>query len=93
MSTAVEGHTPRQGTGLLDDLPMDPLAQAWQQILAAVLAEGPPEDPFDGPGDRVTESLRVLRVAGAPVPVGDLDEASRLLCRPYTGCGSRLSAA
>ena len=26
-------------------LPVDPLAQAWEQILAAVLAEGPPEDP------------------------------------------------
>jgi hypothetical protein len=58
------------------DLPgrtVDPLAQAWEQILAAVLAEGPPEDPFDGPGDRVAESLDVLRVAGAPVPAGDLD--------------------
>ena len=80
MSTAVEGHTPRQGTGLLDDLPVDPLAQAWEQILAAVLAEGPPEPvegppetPFGPPGQPPSDLLRVLRVAGAPVPVGDLD--------------------
>ena len=64
---------------LLGDLPVDPLAQAWEDILAAVLAEGPPEDLEgrpDTPGrvsDPVAESLRVLRVAGAEVPVGDLD--------------------
>jgi hypothetical protein len=34
-----------------------------------VLAEGPPEDPFDPPSD----PLHVLGVAGAPVPAGDLD--------------------
>jgi hypothetical protein len=62
--------------------PVDPVGQAWEQILAAVLAEGPPEDPFDPPADRPVEPsggaardrlLGVLRVAGAPVPVGDLD--------------------
>ena len=73
----------RQAPDLLDDLPgdlpVDPLAQAWEQILAAVLAEGPPEPwrahPSHRPraSDPVAESLRVLRVAGAPVPVGDLD--------------------
>ena len=54
-------------------LPVDPLAQAWEQILAAVLAEGPPEDPFGPPGDPSREPVAVVRVAGAPVPAGDLD--------------------
>jgi hypothetical protein len=53
--------------------PVDPLGQAWEQILAAVLAEGPPEDPFDPPVARLADLLGVLRVAGAPAPVGDLD--------------------
>jgi hypothetical protein len=51
-------------------VPVDPLAQAWEQILAAVLAEGPPEDPD---GVSVGDPVEVLRVAGAPVPAGDLD--------------------
>src|SRR3954462_88070 len=63
----------RQAPDLPGDLPVDPLAQAWEDILAAVLAEGPPEDPFDLPGDPVAESWRVLRVAGGQVPVGGLD--------------------
>ena len=72
-------------------LPVDPLAQAWEQILAAVLAEGPPEDPCDPPApepaegppedldglseapDQLSDAVAVLRVAGAPVPAGDLD--------------------
>ena len=49
----------RQAPGLLGALPVDPLAQAWEQILASVLAE--------------TEWLHVLRVAGAPEPAEDLD--------------------
>ena len=49
MTAAVRGHDLRQAPDLLGDLPVDPLAQAWEQILAAVLAEGPPEDPFDLP--------------------------------------------
>jgi hypothetical protein len=60
---------------LFGDLPMDPLAAAWEQILAAVLAEGPPESP-EGPtevADLVSDPLYVLRVAGAPVPAGNLD--------------------
>jgi hypothetical protein len=60
----------------LVDLPVDPLARAWEQILAAVLAEGPPEDRFDPPGGPPADGfdpLGVLRVAGAPVPAGDLD--------------------
>ena len=58
----------REAPDLLGDLPVDPLAQAWEQILAAVLAEGPPEDP-----GLVSDPLRILRVAGAPVPAGELD--------------------
>ena len=79
----------RQAPGLLGALPVDPLAQAWEQILASVLAEGPPEDleaspePSEGlpepsggrPEDpgQVAEWLHVLRVAGAPEPAEDLD--------------------
>jgi len=63
----------REAPDLLGDLPVDPLAQAWEQILAAVLAEGPPENPFDLPRDLPGDPVAVLRVAGAPVPVGDLD--------------------
>ena len=64
MTAAVGGHAPRQvpepaadtSVDVIDcidcidcvDLPVDPLAQAWEQILAAVLAEGPPE-PVEGP--------------------------------------------
>jgi hypothetical protein len=52
---------------------VDPLAQAWEHILAAVPAEGPPEDPDSvGVGGGVGDPVGVLRVAGAPVPVGDL---------------------
>jgi hypothetical protein len=60
----------------LPGLPVDPLAHAWAQILAAVLAEGPPEDPEDAfgrPSDPPRGPVAVLRVAGSPVPVGDLD--------------------
>ena len=67
----------RQAPDLLGDLPEDPLAQAWEQILAAVLAAGPPEDPFDPLSDPPkaprSDPLHVLRVAGAEVPAGDLD--------------------
>jgi hypothetical protein len=59
--------------GDLPGLPVDPVGQAWEQILAAVLAEGPPEDPFDPSGGASRDLLGVLRVAGAPAPVGDLD--------------------
>ena len=78
MTAAVRGHALRQAPELLGDLPglpVDPLGQAWEQILAAVLAEGPPEwseARSEGPG-LVGDPLAVLRVAGAPVPAGDLD--------------------
>ncbi len=86
MTTAVGGHALRQAPAPAPVapapvapapdacvLPVDPLAQAWEQILAAVLAEGPPEDPFDPPGRPAGDPVRVLRVAGAPVPARVLD--------------------
>ncbi len=79
MTAAVGGHALRQAPAPAPDacvLPVDPLVQAWEQILAAVLAEGPPEDPFDPPGRPAGDPVRVLRVAGAPVPAGVLDGAA-----------------
>ena len=93
MTAAVGGHAPRQvpepaadtSVDVIDcidcidcvDLPVDPLAQAWEQILAAVLAEGPPEpvegppgESFDLPGRPASDPGAVLRVAGAPEPAG-----------------------
>ena len=73
----------RQAPGLLGALPVDPLAQAWEQILASVLAEGPPEDleaspepaeDLDGPA--VAAALAAIDLSSAVVADADVVAAA-----------------
>jgi hypothetical protein len=86
-----EGHGLPADSALDGSLPVDPLEQDWDAIVAAILRDGPsyPEDLLDevSPGDRIDH----LRVAGAPVQDGPVDgpAVAALLAGLDLGSGSR----